>query len=110
VQFWQAALGDLLVVPTLEGNADLRMPAGTQPGTVLSLRGRGVPVLHSGGRKGDLYLRIQVETPAGLGPDQRHLVEQLRKGFPATSTAGPPKPPPEPPSERGGFFRGKKRQ
>ena len=109
VQFWQAALGDLLQVPTLDGNAELKLPAGTQPGTVLPLRGRGVPVLNGGGRKGDLYLRIQVETPVGLGPDQRHLVEQLRRGFPPTSTAGPPKGPPEAPNERGGFFRGRKR-
>ncbi|MCL1951371.1 MAG: molecular chaperone DnaJ [Oscillospiraceae bacterium] len=109
VQFWQAALGDTLTVPTLEGGAELRLPAGTQPGTVLSLRGRGVPVLHGGSRKGDLYLRVQVETPAQLSAEQRHLVEQLRRGFPGTATAGPPKPPPEPPSDRGGFFRGKKR-
>jgi molecular chaperone DnaJ len=79
VQFWQAALGDLLNVPTLEGSAELRLPAGTQPGTVLSLRGRGIPVLHGGGRKGDLYLRIQVETPEALSPEQRALVEQMRR-------------------------------
>jgi len=109
VQFWQAALGDLLQVPTLEGAAELRLPAGTQPGTILPLRGRGIPVLHGGGRKGDLYLRLQVETPAQLTAEQRLLMDQMRRSFPGTCAAGPPKPPPEPPSERGGFFRGRKR-
>jgi len=111
VQFWQAALGDTLRVPTLDGAAELKLPPGTQPASIQTLRGKGIPVLHGGGRKGDLYLRIQVETPGSLSAEQRHLIEQLRRGFPATANAGPPKAPPEPPTgERGsGFFRGRKR-
>jgi len=109
VQFWQAALGDLLRVPTLEGSAELRLPAGIQAGAVHSLRGRGIPVLHGGGRKGDLHQRIQVETPAALSAGQRALLEQMRGSFPATATAGPPKAPPEPSGERGGFFRGRRK-
>ena len=110
VQFWQAALGDTLHVPTLDGTAELRIPPGTQPCSVHLLRGRGIPVLNGGGRKGDIHVRIQVETPAKLSGDQKILVEQLRHGFPATATAGPPKAPAEPPTgERGGFFRGRRK-
>lgn len=109
VQFWQAALGDVLQVPTLEGNNELRLPAGTQPGTVLTLRGRGIPVLHGGGRKGNLHMRIQVETPAQLTTEQKQLLEQMRRSFPPTSLAGPPQGPPEPPEEKHGFFKGKRK-
>jgi len=109
VQFWQAALGDTLTVPTLEGDAQQRLPAGTQPGTVLTLRGRGVPVLHGGGRRGDIHLRVRVEVPTQLSAEQRQALEQQRARFPALGIAGPPKAPPEPTGERHGFFRGKRR-
>ncbi len=109
VQFWQAALGDTLHVPTLEGKADLNLPAGTQPGTVLSLRGKGIPVLHGGGRKGDLHLRIQVETPDQLTAEQRQLVEQMRRSFPGTSLVAPPKTPPGAGDDRHGFFRSRRK-
>src|SRR5205809_1056800 len=55
---WQAVLGDQLIVPTLEGSARLKLPAGTQGGQRFRLRERGLPVA-SGGR-GDLYVAVQV--------------------------------------------------
>ncbi|MDR2752878.1 MAG: molecular chaperone DnaJ [Oscillospiraceae bacterium] len=111
VQFWQAALGDVVTVPTLEGGTELRVPPGTQPGTIFTLRGFGIPVLNNGGRKGDLYVRLQVAVPAPaqFTVEQRTLFEQLRARFPATAAAERPKAPPTPPEEKHGFF-GKKRK
>jgi molecular chaperone DnaJ len=109
VQFWQAALGDTIQVPTLDGKIEQRIAPGTQPGTVITLRGRGVPVIDGGGRKGDAFLRIQVEVPEALSAEQRNQLEQLRGQFPASSAASPPKAPPLPPEEKHGFFRGRKK-
>jgi molecular chaperone DnaJ len=109
IQFWQAALGDTIQVPTLEGKVEQRISAGTQPGAVLSLRGRGIPEVNGGGRKGDAYYRIQVEVPSKLSDGQRVMVEQLRTQFPASSDAAPPKGPPEPPEGKQGRFRGRKK-
>ena len=108
IQFWQAALGDAIQVPTLDGKVEQRVAPGTQPGAVLALRGRGIPELNGGGRRGDAFYRIQVEVPERLSDAQRALVEQLRAQFPASSEAAPPKGPPEPPEEKR-FFRGRKK-
>lgn len=105
VQFWQAAMGDNLKIPTLDGDTEYQLSPGTQPGTVLSLKGKGIPVLHGGGRKGDIHIRLQVEVPRQLSADQKRLFEQVRAAYPATSKAGPPKPAPE---DRQGFFRRKR--
>jgi molecular chaperone DnaJ len=67
--FSTAALGGELQVPTLEGQSSIRIPAGTQGGTVFRLRERGIKDL-SGGRKGDLHVRVQVEVPTRLNADQ----------------------------------------
>ena len=63
VSFVQAASGAEIEVPTLEGRATIKIPAGTQPGTVLRLNGRGVKNLQGYGQ-GDLRVRVQVEVPA----------------------------------------------
>ncbi len=76
VSFPQAALGATVEVPTLEGKVKLKVPAGTQPGTVLRLRGKGVPRFGGGGR-GDQLVTIQVEVPRKLTRKQRGLLEQL---------------------------------
>ena len=68
--FSVAALGGELMVPTLDGQASIRIPAGTQGGTVFRLRDRGVKDL-SGGRKGDLHVKVQVEVPSRLNADQQ---------------------------------------
>jgi molecular chaperone DnaJ len=73
----QAALGGSLTVPTVDGEAvEVPVPAGTQPGDVLTVRRAGLPV-RGGGRRGDLHLVVRVEVPTGLDAEQRGLLEQL---------------------------------
>ncbi|MBP8132362.1 MAG: molecular chaperone DnaJ [Candidatus Hydrogenedentes bacterium] len=74
--FAQAALGATVRVPTLDGHADLKVPAGTQPGSMFRLRGLGMPSLTRGG-KGDLLVHVQVRVPARLSREQRDLIERL---------------------------------
>lgn len=72
-----AVLGTQVEVTTLDGRARVTVPAGTQPGEVLRLRGRGLPEF--GGRtRGDLYAALQVRVPSRLTPDERALYERLR--------------------------------
>lgn len=73
--FSVAALGGELKVPTLDGQSSIKIPAGTQGGTVFRLREKGMPALSSGGRRGDLHVRVQVEVPTRLNSDQQ---EKLR--------------------------------
>jgi molecular chaperone DnaJ len=78
VTFAQAALGAEVKVKTLSGDQSLKVPAGTQTGTVFRVRGQGMPVL--GGRgKGDLFVSVSVMTPTSLTREQRKLLEQLAK-------------------------------
>jgi molecular chaperone DnaJ len=72
-----AALGTQIKVPTLDGAAEVRVPAGTQPGEVLRLRGKGLPLYGRAGR-GDLNLRIEVRIPERLSAAERELYERLR--------------------------------
>jgi molecular chaperone DnaJ len=71
-----AALGTTVRVPSLAGDLDLEIPAGTQPGQVRVLRGEGMPSLH-GSRRGDLYVRLDVAVPTKLDDQQRRLLEEL---------------------------------
>ena len=78
ITFAQAALGAEVTVNTLSGDQSLKVPAGTQTGTVFRVRGQGMPVL--GGRgKGDLFVSVSVMTPTSLTREQRKLLEQLAK-------------------------------
>ena len=78
ITFAQAALGAEISVQTLSENQSLKIPAGTQTGTVFRVRGQGMPVL--GGRgKGDLFVSVSVITPTTLTREQRKLLEQLAK-------------------------------
>jgi molecular chaperone DnaJ len=74
----QAALGAKVPLETLDGQATLTIPAGTQTGKVLRLKAKGVPRLQANGR-GDLLVVITVETPTGLNSEQRSLFEQLAR-------------------------------
>jgi molecular chaperone DnaJ len=76
VTITQAALGALLVIDTLDGEEELLVPPGAQPGQMLRLKGRGVPSLHGRGR-GDLLVRLDVEIPKKLRPDEEELLRQL---------------------------------
>jgi molecular chaperone DnaJ len=71
-----AALGGKLDIATLEGHAEVELPAGTQPGEVLTLRGEGMPSL-SRGKRGNLRVVVNVVIPRRLSPEQRDLLEQL---------------------------------
>jgi molecular chaperone DnaJ len=74
----QAALGAEVEVPTLEGKAKMRVPAGTQPGTVLRLKQKGIP-RRTGVGRGDQLTEIAIEIPQKLTDAQRALMEQLAK-------------------------------
>ena len=76
ITFAQAALGAEISVNTLSGQQQLKIPAGTQTGTVFRLKGHGVPALGGRGR-GDLYVAVTVITPTTLTREQRRLLEQL---------------------------------
>ncbi len=80
----QAALGDKIVVPTVDGDVELSIPSGTQTGKVFRLRGKGVPRLRSDGSnsgRGDQLVYIQVAVPNQLTDEQRRLFEQLGKSL-----------------------------
>jgi molecular chaperone DnaJ len=77
LSFPQAALGDRVEVPTLDGRAALSIPSGIQSGTVLRMGKKGIKSL--GGGVGDLLVKVIVETPRKLTPQERKLLEQLRE-------------------------------
>jgi len=76
ISFAQAALGTEIQVPTLEGEHSLKVPDGTQSGTTMRIRGKGVPVLNGHG-KGDLFVEVRVQTPGKLNKRQRELLQEL---------------------------------
>ena len=77
----EAALGATLDIPTVDGDETVTVPAGTQPDTVLKLRGRGVPRYRRSGR-GDQRINVRVVIPEKLSSAQRELLEQLRDSLP----------------------------
>jgi molecular chaperone DnaJ len=76
VSFPQAVFGDTVEVPTLDGNAEFEIPAGTQSGEVFRLRGKGMPRLRRRG-SGDLFVQVQIVTPESLNADQREALESF---------------------------------
>lgn len=76
ISFAQAALGGEVNIETIDGNLKLRIPSGTQPGTAIRLRGKGVPHLHGSGR-GDHYIRIKVTIPKHLTGRQKELLREF---------------------------------
>lgn len=81
VSFPQAALGASIDVQTMDGRQNLRIPAGTESGTVFRIRSKGLPKLNSGGR-GDLYVEVRVAIPKHLSRSQKRLIEDLSKTLP----------------------------
>jgi molecular chaperone DnaJ len=73
-----ATLGTSVEVPTPEGPISLKVPAGSQPGKLLKVKGRGAPKLKGGG-KGDLLARLKLTVPEKVSKQERDLLEQLRK-------------------------------
>ena len=80
IRISQAALGDTVRVPTLGGEAEIRIPPETQTGKVFRLREKGVRSVRSRST-GDLYCRVVVETPVNLTSQQRELLEQFEATF-----------------------------
>jgi molecular chaperone DnaJ len=81
VNFTTVALGGEIQVPTLDGQEPVKVPEGTQTGTTLRLRGKGMPDVNGRGR-GDLFATVQVQTPKKLSRDQRRVLEELAKMLP----------------------------
>jgi molecular chaperone DnaJ len=76
IEFVQAALGDDVTIGTLEGKSSMKVPPGTQTGTVFRLKGKGMPVL--GGRgNGDLHVRVNVLVPEKLTSEQRRILKEF---------------------------------
>jgi molecular chaperone DnaJ len=82
VSFAQAALGSEILVPGLSGEERVAIQEGTQTGTIIRLKGKGLPDPHGGG-KGDLYVNVRVVTPTKLTRDQRRLLQELAETLPA---------------------------
>jgi len=76
ISFVQAALGDTITIPTLNGETELEIPRGTQPGDIFRLRGEGIPSLRNGHR-GDQIIQVNVKTPTNLNKKQVSLLKEF---------------------------------
>ena len=77
IHFTQAALGDKIEIPTLEGSIRLKIPAGIDSGEIISLRGKGMPKFQRRGR-GDMLVRIFIKKPKNLSRKARNMMEEMR--------------------------------
>lgn len=80
VSMVDAALGREIVVPTIDGTEKIKVESGSQPNTIIKLKGKGVPHINSRGR-GDQYVRIVVNIPKKLNRHQKNLLDELQKSF-----------------------------
>ncbi|MFB6261363.1 MAG: DnaJ C-terminal domain-containing protein [Thiohalorhabdaceae bacterium] len=78
ISITQAALGDSVTVPTLEGEANMKVPGGTQSGKTFRLRGKGIKGVRSA-KPGDLLCTVRVETPVNLSERQKELLRELEE-------------------------------
>ncbi len=101
ISFAQAALGATLEVPTLDGKVRYDVPAGTQPGNVTRLKGRGIQAINGRG-KGDQFVRIVVNVPKNLSSRQKELLREFDAEFGSKSTLSDNE-------EKKGFFGKKKK-
>ena len=76
ISFEQAALGAEITVPTLEEKIKYKVPAGTQPGTIFRLKGKGI-ASPRGGRKGDMYIKVNLEIPTKLSSKQKDAIKNM---------------------------------
>jgi molecular chaperone DnaJ len=78
VKMTTAALGGIIEVPSIEGGRTrVTIPTGTQPGDQFRLKKKGMPVMRSGGRRGDMYIHCQVETPTRLTKRQKDILQEF---------------------------------
>lgn len=78
INFVQAALGDEVEVPTLKNKAKLKIPAGTQTGTLFRMKGKGIPSLHGHGY-GNQFVKVKVVVPKKLNKKQKELLKEFSK-------------------------------
>ena len=88
VSYIDAILGTTIKVPTVDGMVDLKIPAGTQPGSTLVMAKKGIPVLNKKNLRGDQLVRVQVEIPKKLSSDERNLIEELSELSKGKTAAG----------------------
>lgn len=81
INFAQAALGDEIAIPSLNGEQTLKIPAGTQSGKIFRIKGKGVSQVNGRG-KGDQFVKVFVVTPEGLDKQQQQLFQELAKKLP----------------------------
>jgi curved DNA-binding protein len=79
VDLYTAVLGGEVRVPTMNGDINLKIPAGSQNGQKLRLRGKGMPKLRKSSEQGDMYVKLDVRLPKNISNEQRELFEQLRQ-------------------------------
>ncbi|MBC8132830.1 MAG: hypothetical protein H7X95_07595, partial [Deltaproteobacteria bacterium] len=73
----EAALGTEVEVPVLDGTVKMKIPAGTQSGSVFRIRGKGIPRANMNGDRGDCHVRVTVETPVELSPEAREMLGRV---------------------------------
>lgn len=79
IPFTVAALGGNISVPKLEGEMDLKIPAGTPAGHTFKIKGEGLPHLQAQGSRGDLYVKVDIEVPSKLDAKQKELLQEFAK-------------------------------
>jgi molecular chaperone DnaJ len=84
ISFTQAALGDEIEVPTIDGKAKLKIPAGTASETILRMRDKGIPILNHHGQ-GDQMVKVRIEVPKKLSKKQKEIIMQLKEEKPTKS-------------------------
>ncbi|MQF69709.1 molecular chaperone DnaJ [SAR202 cluster bacterium AD-804-J14_MRT_500m] len=80
LNFVQATLGTEVEVPTMEGSESLKIPPGTQPGTVFRIKSKGMPQIRNH-RNGDILIAVNLEVPTSVEPEQREVLEELAKAM-----------------------------
>ena len=100
ISFATAVLGGTVIVPTLDGQVSLKIPAETQSGRVFRMRDKGVKPVR-GGSRGDLFCKVMVETPVKLSSEQRELLKKFDESLRADDSAHSPR--------EEGFFEGVKK-
>lgn len=78
VTYTQLALGSTITIPLLNGKTDFKVPAGTENGHVIVIRGEGIPYLNSPKQRGDLHVQLDIQIPKKLGSEERKLLEKLK--------------------------------
>jgi len=88
VSYVDAILGCEVEVNTVDGPVNLKVPAGTQPETVMRLEGKGVPKINAKGQRGTQFVTVKVNIPSSVSGDEKEMLEKLRKGAAVSATAG----------------------